>query len=831
MARQLGRDLKTSLRALARAPGFTAVAILTLGLGIGANTSLFSVVHSVLLKPLPYQDPGRLVLLWHQLTNVSEAAFSGPDYVDYRDRTDDVFSDLIGMFATSTNLTGDGDAEAVVLSWVSPSFFGTLGVNPSLGRDFTGDDVQSFDIRRFSDPDVPPPALPVILSSGLWQQRYGSDPGIVGQTIHANGQIMTVVGVAPAGFRLHLPPDAGMPTDVDIWTVWPVDLGQMPRAPSGIITVLGRLNPGVTLEQAQDRVDRVAADIRAEHQSHELASLRTTVMPLHQEAVGHLRPALFMLLGAVGFVLLIACANVANLMLVRASAREKEVAIRTALGGSRAAVVRPLMVESTILAAAGAALGLVLALFGIDLLVSLQPADFPRLDTIAIDRPVLLFTLGATAVAALVFGLVPAFASTPGDLTSSLKDRSTTASRSRHRLRQGLIVLEVATSMVLLVGAGLMLRSMAGLTRVHPGFDTDNVLSFHFALPVWAYRSQENRSRFFRELDDRIAELPGVVAVGGVNPLPLSSSGQFGSGSYARPGDGGRALEENEADYRSIVPGFFEAAGTPLLAGRTFEPRDNEPGGRPVAIIDRLMAEKVFPGEDPVGQQLIVGQTDSTLTGSKSAQVEIVGVVEHIRYSDLASDGRETLYLPQSFSGGYAMGFAVKTAGDPMQLAPRVRELVRQIGPDVPIMDVAPLESYLNGALGPTRFALTMLGVFALVALLLAAVGLYGVIGYTVRQRRREMGLRLALGAEPAGVMKLVVGYGVKLTALGLVVGALGGVLLSRGLETLVFGVSATDPATYLAIALVLLATAALASLVPARRAAAVDPNEALRAD
>ncbi len=831
MLDQLRHTLKMALRSLAKSPAFVAVAVLTLGLGIGANTALFSVVNTVVLRPLPFADADHLALIWNRLTNVPKAAVSGPDFMDYAEQASDVFDNVVGTFATTTNLTGDGDAEAVTLSWVSPAFFDMFGAVPVIGRDFTEDDVQSFDLSQFSNPDTPPPALPVILSHGLWQQRYGASPEVLGRTIHANGQVMTVIGVAPEGFRLFMPPDAALPTDVDIWTVWPVDLRTMPRVPSGIITVMARLRPGITMAQAQNRMDAVTARLREQYQSHQLADLRTTIAPMHEEAVGHIRPLLLVLFGAVGFVLLIACVNVTNLLLVRAASREKEVAIRAALGGGRRRMIAQLLTESMVLALGGAILGLGLAYMGIDLLLAMQASDLPRVEGVSIDPAALGFTLLASLAAVGVFGVVPAWHSTRTDLSSALKERGGTAGRSRHRLQHGLIVLEVAVSVVLLVGAGLMLRSLSQLANVRPGFDGDNVLSFHFSLPVWAYRGGDSRARFFREMDRRLDELPGVVSAGGVNPLPLSSTGQFGSGPYARSAGDDAAWEQNEADYRAVMPGFFETVKAPLLSGRTFDARDNLPEAHPVAIIDQVMAERAFPGENPIGQQLVVGRADSTLAGGSAATVEIVGIVDHIRFVDLSRDGRETIFLPQSFTNGYQMGYTVRTAGDPMVLAPQIREIAREVGSDVPVMDLIPLAKYVDRALAPTRFAMTLLGVFAAVALVLASIGLYGVISYAMRQRHRELSLRLALGAEPGHVIKLLLGMGLKLGVIGVALGLVGAVALSESMSNLLFGVAGTDPLTYATIAALLLTVALGASLIPALRASRVDPVEALKSE
>lgn len=831
MIDQLRHTLKMALRSLAKSPAFVAVAVLTLGLGIGANTALFSVVNTVVLRPLPFADADRLALIWNQLANVPKAAVSGPDFVDYAEQASDVFENVVGTFATTTNLTGDGDAEAVTLSWVSPSFFTMFGAVPIIGRDFAEDDVQSFDLSQFSNPDTPPPALPVILSHGLWQQRYGASPEVLGRIIHANGQVMTVVGVAPEGFRLYMPPDAALPTDVDIWTVWPVDLRTMPRVPSGIITVMAKLRSGVTMAQAQNRMDAVTARLREQHQSHQLADLRTTVAPMHEEAVGHIRPMLLVLFGAVGFVLLIACANVTNLLLVRASSREKEVAIRAALGGGRRRMIAQLLTESLVLSLGGAVLGLGLAHVGIDLLLAMQASDLPRVEGVSIDPAALGFTLLASLAAVGAFGLVPAWHTTRTDLSSALKERGGTGGRSRHRLQHGLIVLEVAVSVVLLVGAGLMLRSLSQLANIRPGFDADQVVSFHFSLPVWAYRGGESRARFFREMDRRLDELPGVVSAGGVNPLPLSSTGQFGSGPYARSIGDAAAWEQNEADYRAVMPGFFETVNAPLLAGRVFDARDNLPEAPAVAIIDRVMAERAFPGEDPIGQQLVVGKSDSTLAGGTAATVRIVGIVEHIRFIDLSREGRETIFVPQSFTNGYQMGYTVKTAGDPMAMVPQIREIAREVGADVPIMGITPLASYVDRALAPTRFAMTLLGVFAGVALLLASIGLYGVISYAMRQRHRELSLRLALGAEPEHLVKLLLGMGLKLGVVGVALGLVGAVALSESMSNLLFGVAGTDPLTYATIAGLLLAVALGASWIPALRASRVDPVAALKSE
>lgn len=826
------QDLRLVMRGLLRSPGFTAVTVITLALGIGANTAIFSVVNGVILRPLPYEAPEELVLVSHRFAegDVIRSAVSGPDFIAYRDQAD-IFADLLATFAVDTNITGDGDAEAAVISWVTPSFFDFLGVDVAVGRGFTEEDVVRIDPRVFQDPNITPPALAAVLSHDLWQRRYGSDPDVVGRTLQINGQAMTVIGIAPAGFKLHLPADAAMPTNIDIWTLWPFELASMPSG-NEFVTVLGRLRPGATFDQAQAQMATVVQGLREVNPSHAQRGTEVLLRPLQTEATAHVRPVLLVLFGTVGFVLLIACANVANLLLVRAAGREKEIAIRTALGSGRSQIARQMFTESLVLAVLGAAAGLGLSAVGVDALLALTPDSLPRVQEVGIDLSVLGFTLLATVGAALLFGMAPFIQSGRAAPSGALRERSGTATRKRHRIRASLIVGQVAVSVVLLVGAGLMLRSFSGLVAVDPGFKDDDLVTFRFALPVFAYRTDEQRHDFFKALHTELRARPEFTAVGAVMPIPLVEQATGTVSGYTRiPGDG-EDYARHQADYRGVLPGYFEIMGISLVSGRVFDDVDDEnAAGAPVVLIDQQMAEEAFPGEDPVGQMIYMWTPNQFggVSGIQAAQV--LGVVENVRSASLAELGRPAIYYPYSYSNNARLDFVVKSALPLGELAPIIRDVVRSVGPDVPVQDLRPMSEYVDNALANSRFAMTLLGIFAVVALVLAGVGLYGVLAYNVRERTHEVGVRMALGAARETVVGMILRQGLRLTVVGVVLGLGGAVVLGDVMTGLLFGVSATDPVTYVGISAVLMLAAIIACLVPAMRASRVEPSTALRSD
>ena len=808
--------------------------VLTLALGIGANTAIFSVVNGVLLSPLPYDAPEALVLVTHAFPDggIQGVALSGPDFISYRDAAD-LFEGVVATFAVDTNMTGDGDAEGAVISWVTPNFFDLLGVDLTLGRGFTDDDVVSIDPGIFDDPNATPPSLAAVLSHGVWQRRYGGDPSVVGHTLRINGQTVTVIGVAPQWFELHLPADASMPTDIDVWTLWPFELADMRPGPAGFVTVIGRLVDGVTVEQSRAQMSSILSGITEGSQPHAQRNTQVEVTPLQSQTVAHIRPVLIVLFGTVAFVLLIACANVANLLLVRASSREKEIAVRSALGSGRVRIARQMLTEALVLALMGAGAGIALSSVGVDMLLTMMPESLPRAETITLDGSVLAFTMGVSVAAALLFGMAPFIQSSRVNPAGILQERISTGSRKRQRARATLTVLQVAVSVVLLVGAGLLLRSFTGLASVDPGFDDEGILSFRFALPVFEYRNGDMMRDFYLDLSQRMDEMPEVQSVGAVMPMPLTDQSEGQIAGFTRSPDDAEDFERHEADYRVVLPGYFETLSIPLLAGRVFDDLDEENAAEsPVILIDRTMAEQAFPGEDPVGQELnIWAPTGRFQTPSGIRPARILGVVEAVCSADLASLGRPAIYLPLNYSPSYRMDYVVKTSAPSAALMTQIRQAVREAGPTVPILDVRALSEYSRDALAPTRFAMTLLSVFAVVAMVLACIGLYGVLSYSVRERVHEVGVRMALGAAADIVLRMVIGQGLRLVLIGVVLGLVGAFFLSNVMTGLIFGISATDPVTYLGITAVLVAVAVAACYVPAARAARVQPAVAFRSE
>jgi putative ABC transport system permease protein len=813
------QDLRYGWRKLARSPGFTAVAVLTLALGIGANSAIFSVVNAVLLQPLPYGDPERLVLVWNRMesTGFPKAPVAPPDVVDYRRQT----RSFVGFAATDNvsdaALTGDGEPEQIKLASVTANFFDLLQTPPLLGRTFAEPDAAPFPPGLFNDPEAVIPSTALVLSNGLWRRRFGADPTAVGRTLRVNGQPMEVVGVMPPGFELLMPADAGMPTDIDAWAPLRLDLSEGARDQQ-FLRVIARLRAGVTLEQAQAELDAVAARQREQFQFHRNMGMHVLVVPMHRDVVGHVRPALLALVAAVAFVLLIACANVANLLLARATLRRREMAVRAALGAGRWRIARQVLTEGLLLSLLGGVAGLALARAGLSALLALRPPDLPRVAEIGIDGRVLAFTVGATALAALLFGLAPALSTSLGRAGDALKERAGTGGGLR--LRSSLVVVEVALSLLLLVGAGLMLKSFWQLVQVRPGFDPEGVLTYKLSLPFAEYGQAGERIGFFQQLEQRVAGLPGVEAVGAVFPLPLA--GRFWTGPYGRVEDPPEEWSKNEASFRVITPGYFRAMGIRQVAGRPFEPADVA-DRREVAVVDVRMANRLWPGRSPVGERLGIDLFGNAL------RLEVVGVVESVRHDDLTAEDRETVYLPQHLFPWVPMTVAVRSAGSPAALVGPVRAEVRRLDDGLPVYAVAPMAEYVASARAASRFTLVLIAVFAGAALLLAAVGLFGVISYSVRQRRREIGIRIALGAQRSSILRLIVGRGLLLILLGLALGLAAAPALSRMLSGLLFEVEPSDPGTFAAVATLLVAVAVAASYLPARRATEVDPTESLR--
>ena len=830
--RLLFEDVRYALRSFVRRPGFTAVILLTLGLGIGSNVAIFSVANAVLFQPLPYENPESLVLVWNRLlaTDVDRALVSGPDFLDYQNETTQ-FEGFAGAFALSGTMTGEGVAEEVMAGWVTDNLFKVLGVSPMIGRDFSPEDAIAFDPALFTDPNAEAPPGALILSFGLWQRRFGSDPTVVGKTIQMDGQGSVVLGVLPPAFRVYLPEDAGMPTNIDVWRVVPSNMSEVARD-AAWLTVVARMKDGVTLERAQQEMDALARRLRETYQEHANSNMQIVLNSMHGDVVSHARPVLLALLSAVGFVLLIACSNVANLLLVRASSRGREIAVRATLGGGSIRIIRQMLTESAVLASAGAALGLLLAWWGIRVLAALSPGNLPRVDSVAIDGSVLLFTAGATVVAAMLFGAMPALKAASPNLADALKDRgSDSGGVSGNKLRTALVVSEVALSLVLLIGAGLMLRSFAELQRVEPGFDSENILTLSVPLPFFKYPIAETRTDFYNQLRDRVVALPGVDALGAIVPLPLAGGDQYSIAAYGREGATEEEWNANSADYRYVIPGYLDALKVNLIEGRTLTMADNRSDALNVVVVDSTMAERTWPGESPVGRQLGLEWWNMETFSLDRKMVSVVGVVGNVRAETLANDGRETVYVPYSFGPWLPLTLTVRGKGDPSGLLPLIRAEVEALDPEVPVANVRFMESYVDDAMAQTRFTLTLIAVFAGMALLLASLGLYGVISYSVRQRTREIGVRITFGAHENDIVRLVVRQGMTLAVGGILLGLMVAFGLTRLVSSLLVGITATDPVTFIGIPVLLLAISGLASYVPARRAMRVDPVEALRGE
>ena len=830
MLSDLFDDVKYAVRSFAQRPLFTGVILLTLALGIGCTVAIFGVVNAVLIRPLPYGDPEELALVWTRLpaTNVARSLVSGPDLQDYVEETT-LFEGFAGAVALEGTLTGDGPAEQIMTAYTTWSLFELLDVTPLVGRIFSEEDPFPIDPEMFGgpNPDLPPSA--VMLSFGLWNQRFGGDPSIVGRTVQMNGLGSVVVGVLPPEFRVYLPVDAAMPTNIDAWSVLPSNMSDFARdAPW--LTVVTRLKDGVSVDQAQSEMDALAARLREVHQFHANQDMEIVVNGMHRDVVNHARSPLLALMGAVTFVLLIACGNVANLLLASASQRGREIAVRAAVGGGRGRIIRQLLTESAVLAMGGAVLGGLLTFWAVQLITGISPGNLPRIEDVGINASVLAFTGAVALLSAVAFGLVPALRTVDGDLASGLKDRGSDSGGIRgNKLRTALVVSEMALSLVLLIGAGLMVRSFTEIQQVEPGFDEKNVLTFSAPLNFMKYYNSEARANFVNDLGSQLAELPGVEDVGGVAPLPLAGGEQYSVGSYGRIGDPDEVFQANKADFRTMLPGYFEAMKITMVAGRALLPSDNVPEAGNVAVIDQKLAQRVFPGEDPIGKELMVDHFNEETFSLERIPVRIVGVVSNVRSTSLASEGRETIYVPYIFNSFLPLTYVLRTTVDPATLLTTVREVVVAMDPEIPVGTLATLESYVSNAMAPTRFMLALIGAFAGVALALAALGLYGVTAYSVRQRTREFGMRLALGASDGDLLRLVLGQGLRVALAGIAIGVGASFALTRIIESQLVGVGSIDPITFMSVPAVLLTVALVATYVPARRATLLDPVEALR--
>ena len=804
------KDVQYGIRMLRNHPGTTAVAMLALSLSIGANTAIFSVVNSVLLRPLNYQDAEHVVVVWAtQLSKgIQQELVSAPDFRDWVDQNR-VFDRIAAIRPQAAVLTGGQLPERVEAAVTSTSVFELLGVKPSLGRTF------------FPQEGQPGESRVAVISHGLWKSRFGGDPGVLGKTLIVDGSGVTVIGVMPAGFRL-------LDTPSDLWMPYRPEAKDLSPSLRGIRTlkIVAHLKPGVTPKQADADMRSIANRLEQQYADVD-AGWGVRIVPLRDQLVGDIRTTLWTLLGAVAFVLLIACANVANLLLARAGSREKEVAIRTALGANPWRLARQLLTESILLSVTSGILGVLLAYSSTALLTRLGPADLLHSGEIAIDWRVLLFTLVVAVSTGILFGLAPALTSMKADVNTVLRTsgRSNTGSRGRARVRSLLVISEIACCAVLLIGAGLLIRSFIGLENVNPGFRTDHVLSMQIALPKSQY-SGLNVALFYKRLIDRLQMLPGLQQAGVARDLPFSG-GDASLNFVIENAPVLSTVEQPRAKYRAVSAGYFAAMGIPLVRGRYFSPSDGEktPG---VAIINATTARRYFPGQDPIGKRIKAGFDESQWC-------TIVGVVGDVKHRGLDAElNAETYYhylqVPpvwMNFVEG-TMTIVLRTYTDPSSMVAAARNEVQQLDKNQPVFNVKTVEEMLQSSVAKPRFRTLLLGVFAGIAMLLAATGLYGVIAYSVNQRINEIGVRIALGAQKGDVLKLIVGHGAQLAAIGVGIGLASAAVLMRIISKLLFGVNATDPVTFLVMSALLLTVALAASYIPARKAIKLNPIAAL---
>ena len=799
-------DIRYGVRMLLKHKGFSAVAIIALGLGIGANTAIFSLVNGVLLRPLPFPNSDRIIYFEgkNPAAGITDSNISYLDFTDWSQQTD-LFASTAAYWTGNADLSGDGaEPEAVPRAGVTTGFFSVLGVQPVLGRAIVPEDDKpaTFNEGR---------GTVAIISHGLWKRRFGSDPAIIGRVVQMKSRPLTVIGVMPPGFEY--------PEQTQIWVNSAVNLSQEPRD-NRAWSAIARLKPNVDLKQAQTRVSAINAQL--DKQFHETnKGWDVSLWTLHERLVREVKPSLLALLGAVGLVLLIACANVANLLLARSAARQKEIAIRAAMGASRTRVLRQMLTESILLSAIGGIAGLVLSIWLTDVLMSMLPEGAPRLEHIGIDYRVLTFALGVSALTGVLFGIVPALQASKLDVTSALKEGGRSAEGHRRTSARSLLLIgEVALSLMLLVGAGLLIKSFLRLQEIRPGFNAHNVLIANLALPYPKYQ-YEQFEEFFRQLKERLEAAPGVQAAGGSMNLPLNASGYAIGRGFIPEGRPLTVDENRDAMFSSITGDYFRALQIPLLSGRTFELRDNADAPK-VVIINETIAKRHFgsPAE-AIGKRLSIWRDEKFMR-------EIVGVVGDTKTGSLTGEGGAQIYVPNAQARENFMGLVIRTAGDPAAFAATLRHEVQALDKDQPIYNVRTMDDVVANSLGTRRVSMELFAVFACAALLLAALGIYGVMAYSVAQRTQEIGIRMALGAQRSDVLGLVVRQGMTLAAIGVVAGLAGAFSLTRVMASLLFNVRPDDPTTYLAISFLLIVVAFLACYLPARRAAKLDPMIAL---
>jgi predicted permease len=811
------QDFKYAVRVLAKSPGFVVIAVLTLALGIGANTALFSVVNGVLLRPLPYPRPSELVVISETTQNFESSSISYPNFLDWQ-RTNSSFASIAAYKEDDYSITGAGEAERVRVGMVSKGFFEILGVSPVQGRTFTADD------DRLGSAPV------AMISAGLWQRKFGSAPDIIGKRITMNGEGYTVIGIVPARFLLE---STNFNSAKDVFL--PIGAFKDPlfqrRDVHEGTRAIGRLKPGVTLGAAHADMSQIASNLALEYPDSDKGA-GISLVPLKKDVVGDVQPFLLVLLGAVGFVLLIACVNVANLQLARATTRSREFAIRAALGASQSRVIRQLLTESVLLGLGGGALGLLLAAWGTQAALKVLPETLPRAQDVGVDGRVLIFTLVASILAGVLFGLAPALKISRPNLQETLKESGRGASGARHRAQGIFVVVEMAMALVLLIGAGLMIRSLVDLWNVDPGFNPRGVMTFAVSLSPSLGATPAMSRNAIREMDERLRSIPGVESVsstGGALPLTGDNEFPFWLGSEPKPAD---QSGMKASLFYLAQPDYLKTMGIPLKRGRFFTPDDNEHSA-PVMVIDEKFARQYFPNQDPIGKRINIGIVNS--------EPEIVGVVGHVKQWGLDTDGDAKhpimaqsylplMQIPDTFWTGPPQSMeVVRTKGSPASLVPAIRETIERLNGENVIYETKPLEQIVAESLSDRRFSMILLGVFAGLALLLSSIGIYGVISYVVGQRTHEIGIRMALGAQRSHVLRLMLGEGMKMALVGVAIGIAAALGLTQLMTSMLFGVSAADPITFCGVALILAGVALTACYIPARRAMRVDPMVALR--
>jgi predicted permease len=809
------QDVRYALRMLAKKRSFAIFALLSLAVGIGVNTAIFSVVNVVLLEPLPYEHARQLAIVWTLFpgAGVTRAPASGPELEELRKRSR-LFKDFAGTWVGNGALVDGGEPEQIKLGLVTANFFDVLGAPAALGRTFLPEEEGG------RGPRV------IILSDGLWRRRYGADPQIVGKTVRAAGGTLTVVGVMPAGFELIFPNEAGIPREIQAWVPFGYSLAESPRD-LGFLRVIGRLQANAGIAQAQAELDGIARDLRNEFREYSEQQMGLNVVPLQADTVKDVRQPLLALFAGVGLVLLLSCANVANLLLARAAERTREMTMRSALGARRSRIIRQLLTESVLLAVLGGLAGLGLAFLLLKALPVLWPGVVPRLDAIRLNGPTLLFTTGVSLLTGLIFGLAPALDSSRVNLLDSLKEVGKTFVPGRQRLRRLLVLAEVTLAFVLLTGAGLMLRTFVQLLRVDPGFHSSGVLTFAISPPGSRYPDDVKRIALLKQMEQDFSALPGVEAVGSTSHLPFDDYGNWYS-YYFPEGTPKDQQKTTMADHRSITPTLFHALGMTLLAGRGFTESDDALHPR-VVIVDDTLAEKTWPGQNPLGKKLSV---ETMQNGEfKQEWTQVVGVVKHVLFHSLMRQVRPQVYLPytQSTRGGMQMAFVVHTEGEPESLVPGIRSAIAKIDKELPISKVRALDVLVAVARIRTRFITLLSGLLALIAVLLACIGIYGVTSCSVRQATNEIGVRMALGAHRADILRMFLRQSMVYIALGVALGAICSAALAPLLSSLLFQVRPLDALTFTLVITVLLAAGLLACFLPATRASRMDPMAALR--